>query len=187
MHDKGHIYLLRDLMRSAVDQMNEKLRQTSSAMNQTLDDVQEGVDLTPFRQRFAGDNKDLGDSFDGAASHLVKLVFGGQLALRTSLPLAGAPFQRISLPYNSHGIAGGSQRSIRRNIDWKSLKPSGGSLLVCLTKRPISGGSGVEERRKGRSCILGGKADITFKHLLDEPRLLAGSFQRVHVAVHTPK
>jgi cyclase len=75
MHDKAYIYLLRDLMKSAVDQMNEKLRQTSPAMNQTLDDVKGGVDLTPFRQRFAGDDKDLGDSFDNAASHLVKLVF----------------------------------------------------------------------------------------------------------------
>jgi hypothetical protein len=75
MHDKVYIYLLRDLMKSAVDQMNEKLRQTSPAMNQTLDDVKGGVDLTPFRQRFAGDDKDLGDSFDDAARHLVKLVF----------------------------------------------------------------------------------------------------------------
>lgn len=75
MHDKAYIYLLRDLMKSAVDQMNEKLRQTSPAMNQTLDDVKGGVDLTPFRHRFAGDDKDLGDSFDDAASHLVKLVF----------------------------------------------------------------------------------------------------------------
>lgn len=75
MHDKVYIYLLRDLMKSAVDQMNEKLRQTSPAMNQTLEDVKGGVDLTPFRQRFAGDDKDLGDSFDNAASHLVKLVF----------------------------------------------------------------------------------------------------------------
>jgi hypothetical protein len=35
MHNKVYIYLLRDLMTSAVDQMNEKLRQTSPAMNQT--------------------------------------------------------------------------------------------------------------------------------------------------------
>jgi len=55
--------------------MNEKLRQTSPAMNQTLDDVKGGVDLTPFRQRFAGDDKDLADSFDDAANHLVRLVF----------------------------------------------------------------------------------------------------------------
>lgn len=59
MHDKVYIYLLRDLMKSAVDQMNERLRQTSPAMNQTLDDVKGGVDLTPFRQRFAGEDKDL--------------------------------------------------------------------------------------------------------------------------------
>jgi glyoxylase-like metal-dependent hydrolase (beta-lactamase superfamily II) len=75
MHDKVYIYLLRDLMKSAVDQMNEKLRQTGPAMTQTLDEVKGGVDVTPFRRRFAGDDKDLGDSFDDAASHLVKLVF----------------------------------------------------------------------------------------------------------------
>jgi cyclase len=51
MHGKVYIYLLRGRMKSAVDQMNEKLRQTSPAMNQTLDDVKGGVDLTPFRQR----------------------------------------------------------------------------------------------------------------------------------------
>ncbi|MGH9746798.1 MAG: MBL fold metallo-hydrolase [Candidatus Acidiferrales bacterium] len=74
-HDKAQMYLIRDLLKSAVDQMNEKLRQTSPAMFQTLDDVKGGVDLTPFRQRFAGNDKDLGDAFDDAASHLVKVVF----------------------------------------------------------------------------------------------------------------
>ena len=75
LHDKAYIYLLRDFMKTAVDQMNEKLRQTSPAMFQTLDAVKGGVDLTPFRQRFAGNDKDLGDAFDEAANNLVKVVF----------------------------------------------------------------------------------------------------------------
>jgi cyclase len=75
MHDKTHIYLIRDLIKSAVDQMNEKLQQTAPALFQNLDDVKSAVDLTSFRQRFAGDNKDLGAAFDDETSHLVKLVF----------------------------------------------------------------------------------------------------------------
>jgi cyclase len=75
LHDKAYIYLLRDLMRSAVDQMNEKLRQSAPAMFQTLDDVKGGVDLTPFRQRFAGNDQDLAAAFDDVAARLVKLVF----------------------------------------------------------------------------------------------------------------
>lgn len=75
MHDKTYVYLVRDMMQSAVDQMNEKLRQTAPAMFQTLDDVKGSVDLTPFRQRFAGDDKDLGAAFDEVSANLIKLVF----------------------------------------------------------------------------------------------------------------
>jgi len=74
-NDKTYIFLMRDFMRSAVDQMTERLRQTSPAMFQTLDEVKGSVDLTAFRQRFAGDDKDLGDAFDDAAANLVKVVF----------------------------------------------------------------------------------------------------------------
>jgi glyoxylase-like metal-dependent hydrolase (beta-lactamase superfamily II) len=75
MHDKNYVYLLRDLMQSAVDQMNTKLRQTRPAMAQNLDDVKGSVDLTAFRPRFAGSDKDLAAQFDDMSSHLVKLVF----------------------------------------------------------------------------------------------------------------
>ena len=44
--------------------------------------------------------------------------------------------------------------------------------------------SGAEERRECRSCILSGKADIAFEHLLNELRLLAGSPKRR--AMHDP-
>ena len=75
LHDKAYIYLLRDFMKSAVDQMNVKLAQTAPAMFHTLDDVKGSVDLSSFRQRFAGNDKDLGEAFDDVSRRLVKLVF----------------------------------------------------------------------------------------------------------------
>ena len=75
MHDKAHIFLIRDLLKSAVDQLNAKLRQSGPAMFQSLDEVKGAVDLTPFRQRFAGTDKDLATSFDDMAANLIKVVF----------------------------------------------------------------------------------------------------------------
>jgi cyclase len=75
MHDMSYVDLTRDLLRSAVEQMNEALRLTGPAMSRTLDDVKGSVDLTPLRQRFAGSDPDLGKAFDGAAAELVRLVF----------------------------------------------------------------------------------------------------------------
>jgi hypothetical protein len=40
-----------------------------------VDQVKGAVDLTPFRVRFAGDDKDLQSEFDNQTSHLVELVF----------------------------------------------------------------------------------------------------------------
>jgi cyclase len=75
LRDKTYILLLRDLMQSAVDQVNEKLRQTAPAMFLTIDDVKGSVDLTPFRKRFAGNDEEVGAAFDDASARLVKLVF----------------------------------------------------------------------------------------------------------------
>ena len=75
LHDKTYIYLLRDFMKSAVDQMDEKLRQTAPAMFHTLDDVKGSIDLSAFRQRFAGNDKELGEAFDDVSARLVKIVF----------------------------------------------------------------------------------------------------------------
>jgi len=75
MHDKAYIYLVRDLLKSAVDQLNAKLKQTGPAMFQTVDDVKGGVDLTPFRQRFSGSDKDTAAAFDEMASQLIKVAF----------------------------------------------------------------------------------------------------------------
>jgi cyclase len=75
LHDTTYVYLLRDLLKSAVDQMNEKLRQTGPAMFQSLDDVKGGVNLSSFRQRFAGDDKEQGEAFDDATNELIKVVY----------------------------------------------------------------------------------------------------------------
>src|SRR5258708_7931347 len=75
LHDKTYIYLLRDLMQSAVDQVNEKLKQTAPAMFQTVENVKGSVDLTAFRQRFAGNDAELAAAYDQVSARLVKLVF----------------------------------------------------------------------------------------------------------------
>ena len=75
LHDKAYIFLVRDLMRSAVEQMNAKLSATFPAMFQTLDDVKGAIDLSPFRERFAGNDKDLTAGFDNMAGRLIKVVF----------------------------------------------------------------------------------------------------------------
>jgi cyclase len=75
LHDKAYIYLVRDLMKSAADQMNDALRKTGPAMFRTVDQVKSGVDLSAFRQRFAGTDKDLSAAFDRNADDLVNLVF----------------------------------------------------------------------------------------------------------------
>ena len=75
LRDRTYIALVRDLLRSAVDQMNAELKRTRPAMFQTLDEVKGAVDLTSFRQRFAGSDKDLTAAFDDMAANLVKVVF----------------------------------------------------------------------------------------------------------------
>jgi cyclase len=75
LHDKAYIYLIRDLIKSSVDQMNEALRKTGPAMFHTVDQVRGSVDLSSFRQRFAGNDKDLAAAFDQTSTDLVNLVF----------------------------------------------------------------------------------------------------------------
>jgi glyoxylase-like metal-dependent hydrolase (beta-lactamase superfamily II) len=75
LHDQAYPQLLRDLLRSAVEQVNEALRNTGPAMFRTVDAVRGSVDLSPFRERFAGNDKDLAAAFDEAAGRLVNVVF----------------------------------------------------------------------------------------------------------------
>jgi cyclase len=75
LHDKSYIYLVRDFMKSAVDQTNAQLTRIGPAMAHTVDQVRGGVDLSAFRQRFAGSDTRLAASFDRESRNLVDLVF----------------------------------------------------------------------------------------------------------------
>jgi len=74
-HDKAFLNLTADLLQSAVDQVRARIRQIGHTGFHSVDDVKASVDLTPFRQKFAGDDKDLQAEFDDMAAHLVKIVF----------------------------------------------------------------------------------------------------------------
>lgn len=75
LHDNAHILLVRDLLKSAVTQLNEALRHKGPAMFRTVEAVRNEVDLTAFRQRFAGNDQSLATAFDQSATDLVNLVF----------------------------------------------------------------------------------------------------------------
>jgi glyoxylase-like metal-dependent hydrolase (beta-lactamase superfamily II) len=75
MHDKTYLFLVHDLLKSAVDQVNAKLLQSGPGFFQKLEDVRAAVDLTSFRERFAGKDADLGARFDNMAANLVKITF----------------------------------------------------------------------------------------------------------------
>jgi glyoxylase-like metal-dependent hydrolase (beta-lactamase superfamily II) len=75
LHDKTYLYLVADLMQSAVDQVRARIRQIGFPGGHTLDEVKGSVNLTGFRQKFAGDDKDLQTQFDDMAEHLVKITF----------------------------------------------------------------------------------------------------------------
>jgi cyclase len=75
MHDKTYLDLVADLLQSAGDQIQARIRQIGNQGGHTLDELKGFVDLTPFRQRFAGDDKDLQSQFDEMAGELVKATF----------------------------------------------------------------------------------------------------------------
>jgi glyoxylase-like metal-dependent hydrolase (beta-lactamase superfamily II) len=74
MHDKSYVLLVRDLLKSARDQVNAKLATSGPPMFAGMEEVKSAVDLSSFRQRFAGNDKDEGERFDAVAASLVKLV-----------------------------------------------------------------------------------------------------------------
>ena len=75
LRDKTYLSLVIDLLQSAVEQMHARIRQIGHPGFHSLDDVKGSVDLTSFRQKFAGDDKDLGAEFDDMTVHLVKITF----------------------------------------------------------------------------------------------------------------
>ncbi len=81
LHDKTFLNLTTDLLTSTVEQLRARIRQIGHPGFRTVDDVKDFVDLTPFRKKFAGDDKALQDEFDDMAHHLVKIAFN-EAALR---------------------------------------------------------------------------------------------------------
>ena len=75
MHDKTYLYLVAELMQSSVDQVRARIRQLGFPGGHTLDEIKGSVDLKPFQQRFAGDDKDLQKAFDDMTANLVKITF----------------------------------------------------------------------------------------------------------------
>jgi cyclase len=75
LHDKTHIYLVRDMLKSAVDQVNDALGKSGHGKFASFDEIKGSLDLTPFRQRFAGNNKELGAEFDNEAAALLGLTY----------------------------------------------------------------------------------------------------------------
>lgn len=74
-HDKKYLVLVTNWMKSAIDQMNTRLKVVGPAEFRTFEEVKDHVDLSEFRQAFAGDDKNLNDRFDQASALLIKLVF----------------------------------------------------------------------------------------------------------------
>ncbi len=75
LHDKAYLSLVTDLLNSSVEQVRARIRQLGFPGSHTVNDVKGSVDLTPFRTKFAGDDKDLQAEFDDMAEHLVKITF----------------------------------------------------------------------------------------------------------------
>jgi cyclase len=75
MHDASYVTLVHDLMQSAVTQLNQALMPVGPAMFHSVDDVRGHIDLTPFRQRFAGSHQDIAAAFDDMANDLIKAAF----------------------------------------------------------------------------------------------------------------
>lgn len=73
--------LVIDLLNSAVEQMRARIRQIGHPGFHSLEDVTGSIDLSQFRPKFAGDDKDLQAEFDDMTIHLVKITFN-EAALR---------------------------------------------------------------------------------------------------------
>jgi cyclase len=75
LHGKAYLTLVTDLLNSAVDQVRARIRQIGHPGFHSLDEVKGFVDLTSFRQKFAGDDKDLQAEFAEMTGELVKITF----------------------------------------------------------------------------------------------------------------
>ena len=71
----AQILLFRDLLKSAVDQMNAKLTEIGPAMSHTVDEVRPAIDLSAFREKFISNNQELIPEWDQFTDRLIKTAF----------------------------------------------------------------------------------------------------------------
>jgi cyclase len=76
LHNKTYLYLVADLLQSAVDQIRAQVRCCIGHPGfHTLDEIKSSIDLTPFRAKFAGNDKDLQAAFDDMTGNLMKVAY----------------------------------------------------------------------------------------------------------------
>lgn len=75
LHDKTYLYLVRDFFQSAVSQMNKRMSETGPALSRSLDLLKQGIDLSSFKTKFAGNDEELLGYFDSIAEQVIKLVY----------------------------------------------------------------------------------------------------------------
>jgi cyclase len=76
LHDKAYLYLVRDLYKSAVEQVRAQIRCCIGHPGfHTLEEIKSSIDLTPFRAKFAGTDKDLQAAFDDMTGSLLKVTY----------------------------------------------------------------------------------------------------------------
>lgn len=73
--DKVYLSLVMDLLNSSVEQVRARIRQLGFPGSHTVNDIKGSFDLTSFKVKFAGDDKDLQAEFDDMAEHLMKITF----------------------------------------------------------------------------------------------------------------
>ena len=75
MHDASYVTLVHDLLQSTVTQLNRALVPLGPAMFHKPEDVRAQIDLTSFRQAFAGSDPDLQAQFDQMVEDLIRDAF----------------------------------------------------------------------------------------------------------------
>ena len=76
LRDNSYLLLMRDMMKSAVDQLNAKLVQVNEpALGLRFDQVKGGIILEQFRKRFVGNDSSRNAKFDDMAGHLAQVTF----------------------------------------------------------------------------------------------------------------
>jgi glyoxylase-like metal-dependent hydrolase (beta-lactamase superfamily II) len=75
LHDKTYLRLVIELLQSALSQVRARIGQLGHPAGYTVDAIRGAVDLTPFRFRFAGDDKDRQEEFDDQMKRMVELIF----------------------------------------------------------------------------------------------------------------